>query len=133
MFAIHRFALLITVTALGFGVGACGAADDSSSTAGLSIDAAAGKTYLSTHCLGCHTIDGKNKTGPTFKALAGSMVTLESGATVTADTAYLVKSIRDPQADIVKGYSDVMASAIPKDSVSEEQAQQIVAYLQTLH
>ena len=51
--------------------------------------------------------------GPSFKGLADSSVTLTSGQTVTADDAYLERSIADADAEIVKGYrAGVMSAAI---------------------
>ena len=51
--------------------------------------------------------------GPSFKGLAGGTSTLTNGQTVTADDAYLERSITDPDAEIVKGYhAGIMAAAI---------------------
>jgi hypothetical protein len=50
---------------------------------------------------------------PSFKDLAGGTSTLASQQKVTADDAYLARSISDPDAQIVKGYrAGLMASAI---------------------
>lgn len=64
-------------------------------------------------CLNCHTLDGSNDVGPTFKGMYGRAVVVEhAGArmTVTADTAYIRRAITDPQADIVAGYDPLMAA-----------------------
>lgn len=82
-------------------------------------------------CLGCHTTDGTAKVGPTFKGLYGSRVTvLTKGKerTISADEEYLLRSIREPQADVVKGYPDVM-TVIP---VKPEELHAIVQYIETL-
>jgi cytochrome c oxidase subunit 2 len=82
-------------------------------------------------CLDCHTIDGKTMDGPTFKGLYGSRVTVTTKGkerTLLADEDYLRKSIVDPHADIVKGYSDIM----PVTSVKPEDLEAIVAYIRTL-
>lgn len=71
------------------------------------------KLYESDACAGCHTLDGSASSGPTFKGLAGSRVALADGSTVTADDAYLERSITDPDAQIVKGYqSGIMSAAV---------------------
>ncbi len=80
-------------------------------------------------CLSCHTTDGSSSRGPTFEGLAGSMVELRGGRMVTADDAYLLRSILDPDAEIVNGFPEgVMAGGIPSP-LSKEEAQAIVAYL----
>ena len=59
--------------------------------------------YNSLSCSACHTLDGSGGAGPTFKHLYRSKVKLSTGKTVIADDAYLIRSIRDPDAQIVKG------------------------------
>ncbi|HEU5066330.1 MAG TPA: c-type cytochrome [Gaiellaceae bacterium] len=89
--------------------------------------------YSSLGCQGCHSIDGSASSGPTFKGLFNSMVELTNGQKVKADEAYLLDSILDPDKQIVKGYQPgVMTSAVPKDSVPQDQAQELVDYIKTL-
>jgi mono/diheme cytochrome c family protein len=74
--------------------------------------AARGKVlYTSDGCSACHSISGAAGAGPTFKGLAGSTVTLSDGSTVTADDAYLSRSITEPDAQIVEGYQPGIMSA----------------------
>ena len=69
--------------------------------------------YTADGCSACHSLTGSSSVGPSFKDLAGSTVTLTSGQTVTADDAYLERSIADPDAQIVNGYrTGVMSAAI---------------------
>jgi cytochrome c551/c552 len=81
---------------------ACGGGDDggSSSAAGTGED-----LYRQYACASCHSLDGSDGTGPSFKGLAGSTVKLEGGKEVTADAAYLEKAIVDPDADVTEGYN----------------------------
>src|SRR5919109_5520055 len=80
------------------------------------------KLYASLGCQGCHTTDGTKSTGPTFKGLFGSKVKLTSG-TVTADEAYLIESIENPDKQIVAGYhAGIMSAAIKPGSVSQADA-----------
>lgn len=82
-------------------------------------------------CLGCHTTDGTKKIGPTFRGLYGSRVTVLTdgmGRVITADEGYLRKSISEPGADIVKGYSNIM----PKLPMAPEELDAIAEYLKTL-
>jgi len=75
---------------------------------------ARGKTlYTRDSCSGCHSLSGAAGAGPSFKGLAGGTTTLSNGQTITADDAYLERSITDPDAQIVKGYTaGLMAPAI---------------------
>lgn len=82
-------------------------------------------------CLGCHSVDGTKKIGPTFKGLYGSEVmvlTKGKERTITADGEYIKRSIFDPGADIVKGYPGIM----PAMPVTREELEVIVEYLVTL-
>jgi cytochrome c2 len=69
--------------------------------------------YGSDGCSACHSLAGSAGVGPSFKGLAGSTVALTTGRQVTADDAYLARSIADPNGQIVKGYrAGVMSAAI---------------------
>lgn len=75
---------------------------------------ARGKTlYTSDTCSGCHSLNGSPGAGPSFKGLAGGTTTLATGQTLTADDAYLERSITNPDAQVVKGYhAGIMGPAI---------------------
>jgi len=95
---------------------------------------AKGKSLVDAHsCAGCHTIDGTASTGPTWKGLAGSKVHLTTGATVTATDSYLVGVITDPSTLQVQGFdAGVMSEVIPPGTISQSEAEAIVAYIKTL-
>jgi cytochrome c2 len=97
-------------------------------------DAAKGKSlFASLGCASCHSIDGSSGVGPTMKGLFGSMVELTNGKTVTADDAYLLESIEDPDAEIVKGYQPgIMSGVIKPHQVAESDARDLIAYIKTL-
>lgn len=68
--------------------------------------------YAADGCSDCHSLNGTRMTGPSWKGLAGSHVTLSSGRTVTANDAYLRRHIIEPNALTVQGYpGEVMAQA----------------------
>lgn len=75
---------------------------------------ARGKTlYSSDGCSACHSLTGTPGAGPSLKGTAGSTITLTDGQTVTADDAYLERSITDADAQIVKDYhAGIMPAAI---------------------
>ncbi|MCL5966173.1 MAG: c-type cytochrome, partial [Deltaproteobacteria bacterium] len=81
-------------------------------------------------CLGCHTVDGSAKIGPTFKGLFGRRVGLEGGKTAVADENYIRESIYDPGAKIVKGFPNIMPTF--KTTLSEDDVSAIIAYFKVL-
>jgi cytochrome c oxidase subunit 2 len=102
---------------------------------GLTGQAAKGEKYFGSNgCVGCHwATEGNDPVGPSFYGLPGSKVELADGRTVTADDAYLIRSIVDPEADLVKGYAPgSMSGRVPKGLITEDQAKAIVAYMKTL-
>ena len=114
-------------------VAECAASTDKAACPGLAVGSGGEGLYTSLGCLGCHSIDGSASSGPTFKGLFGSTVTLTNGQKVKADEQYLLDSILDPDKQIVKGYQPgVMTSAVPKGSVQEDQAQELVDYIKTI-
>ncbi len=89
--------------------------------------------YSSYSCRGCHTIDGRGNAGPTFKHLYGSRVKLTTGRTVIANGAYLLRSILDPNAQIVATYRrNVMTMVIKKGTVPRRDALALVAFIKSL-
>lgn len=102
--------------ALPIALAACGGDDGGNGGGGESASGAAATgedLYRQYACASCHSLDGDDGTGPTFKGLAGSTVTLADGREVTADAAYLEKAIVDPDAEISEGYNaGLMTAAI---------------------
>jgi cytochrome c oxidase subunit 2 len=90
----------------------------------------AGKALVAQNgCGGCHSLDGSKLVGPTWRGLFGSQVKLTTGATVTADEAYLIESVSDPSANVVDGFPD---HVMPKFNLSDSQIKNIVSYIETL-
>ena len=118
------------------GVQNAGTSCNVSAAVGPALPGLAGKgqkLFASLSCQSCHTTDGSKSTGPTFKGLYARPTKLTSGQTVTADMAYLLESIRDPDKQIVKGYSPgIMSSAIKPGSVSVADARALIAFIKTL-
>ena len=82
-------------------------------------------------CLGCHSYDGSENIGPTFKGLYGKQEKLEDGTTIQVDETYLIESMRYPGKEIVSDFSDIMPSDIAA-GLTDEQIQDIIAYMATL-
>jgi cytochrome c2 len=102
-------------------------------------------------CAACHSTDGstRNRVGPSMKALFGRVRELSSPAkkqkkkkrtgkgkdqqepkTVRADVAYLRRSILQPAADLVKGYTAVMPSYA--GVLRDEQIESLLLFLRSL-
>lgn len=84
--------------------------------------------YLSKGCVACHSIDGSQGIGPSWKALYGKIETMSDGSTALVDATYLKEFIQNPSARVIQGYSPIM----PKIEMSENELAALVAYIQTL-
>lgn len=80
-------------------------------------------------CGACHSINGAAGIGPTWFGLFGSEVELSDGTVVIADEAFIIESIREPQAKIVKGFE---SQQMVQYSFSDEELAALVAYIKTL-
>jgi mono/diheme cytochrome c family protein len=95
----------------------------------LDARAAHGKQVaINNGCVSCHSADGDVSEGPTWKGLYGQPVVLTSGATITADDAYLRRAIREPGAEVVQGYRPLM----PTKTISDDDLAALIAYLEAL-
>ena len=99
-------------------------------TVNVAREIARGKRLVEAHgCLDCHTTDGRDQIGPTWKSLYGSEVTLAGGEVVVADEGYLWASVREPNAQIVEGYlADVMLPV----QLTNAEITSIVEYIKSL-
>jgi cytochrome c oxidase subunit 2 len=79
-------------------------------------------------CVACHSIDGRSRSGPTFKGLYGRSQTMTDGSIVTVDDAYIRESIHQPKAKILKGFQPTM----PTPQVTDADVDKIVDYLKTI-
>jgi len=90
---------------------------------------AVARTYA---CIGCHTADGADVAGPTWKGLYSKEETLIDGTTVTVDEAYVRESILNPNAKIVEGYiPDIMPNDFA-ERLTDSQLDLLVEYIKIL-
>lgn len=123
---VHRSRLIAALLAgavLSLAV-ACG--DDSVDTSQMSQLARDGRQlYMNRGCAGCHGGDGSGGIGPAVAGLHQTERELTDGSTVVADEAYIRRSITDPDAEIVTGYSIRM----PANQLADADVDALVAYL----
>jgi cytochrome c oxidase subunit II len=100
---------------------ACGADPDTGAHPGQRL----AKDY---GCAACHSSNGDVGLGPTWKGLYGSQIPLQDGTTVTVDRDFLVRSIKDPAADVAVDNKLPM----PVNNVPDADVQTIVDYIITL-
>ncbi len=85
------------------------------------------KLYTQQGCQGCHSLDGSDMVGPTWKGLHGKTDhQMADGSTVTADANYLRESILQSGAKVVEGYQNVMPSYA---SLSEREVTGLVEFI----
>ena len=85
-------------------------------------------------CITCHSLNGTKIIGPSFKGIWGlteTVVTDGQEREITVDEDYFRKSVYEPNADITKGYNQGLMISY-KETVSEEDMEQIIEYLKTL-
>jgi cytochrome c oxidase subunit 2 len=109
---------------------ACGASSDGSGDDGQANGPQAAGQRLAAQkgCAGCHTPNGRPSIGPTWKGIFGSTVTLKDGSTAVVDQAYVERSIREPSAQIVDGFSVPM----PRIALSDDEVVTLVEYIRSL-
>ena len=105
---------------------------DSASSNGSRPLADLGKDlFKEKNCSSCHSIDGSIIIGPSLKGVYQSERELVGGTKVLADENYLRESIMDPMKKIVKGFPPAMPTF--RGLLSDEEVNQLVAYIKSLH
>jgi cytochrome c oxidase subunit 2 len=86
-------------------------------------------------CLTCHSQDGSKIIGPSFKGIFGKTETVVTDGVereIVIDSAYIARSIKDPNADLVKGYMKGLMVSY-EGVVTDEQIADIVDYIKNLN
>jgi cytochrome c oxidase subunit II len=87
--------------------------------------------YTGKGCVGCHSLDGSPRVGPSFKGLFGkSEKVMAAGKkqTVVADEAFIRKFILEPNLVHIEGYPPIM----PKIDLTAEELTSLVDYIKSL-
>lgn len=85
-------------------------------------------------CLTCHSQDGSKIIGPSFKGVFGkteTVITNGEEREIIIDEEYISRSIKEPNADVVKGYMKGLMVSYA-DVLNDEQIDQIIDYIKTL-
>jgi cytochrome c oxidase subunit 2 len=83
-------------------------------------------------CFGCHSLDGKDGVGPTWRGLYGSEKTLVSGEKIMVDDEYLYEAIVNPNSQIVLGFpANVMAQNYG-DLFTDEEINNMIEFIKSL-
>ena len=107
--------------------------NDAADTSTMKPEDLGAKLYEKKGCIGCHTVDGSPKVGPTWKADFGSKATLDDGSSITVDENYIRESILNPSA---KARSDFASKkgTMPsfEGQLKENEIQALIAYIKSL-
>jgi cytochrome c oxidase subunit 2 len=85
-------------------------------------------------CIACHSIDGSNLVGPSFRGVYGEETTVEVDGNeqkVVVNDEYIRESLLEPNIKIVKGFRQGLMQSY-KGLITEEEIQQISEYLESL-
>jgi len=94
-----------------------------------SLASAGAKLFADLACNTCHRPEVQGR-GPRLDGLFGRTVTLEGGAQVLVDEAYIREAIVNPNARIAQGFQPVMPSY--QGIVTEEGLLQLIEYVKSL-
>src|SRR5262245_3527993 len=94
-----------------------------------SLASAGAKLFADLACNTCHRPEVQGR-GPRLDGLFGRTVTLEGGAQVAVDEAYIREAIVNPNARIAQGFQPVMPSY--QGVVTEEGLLQLIEYVKSL-
>jgi cytochrome c oxidase subunit 2 len=100
-------------------------------TATLRVASLGPQLYQEKGCVGCHSLDGSQRVGPTFKGLFGKREkVMASGKeqTIVADEAFIRKFILEPNLVHIEGYPPIM----PKIDLTPEELTSLVDYIKSL-
>lgn len=79
-------------------------------------------------CVACHGRNGDGGVGPSWVGRFGSTIELEGGEQVLVDTDYLIRSIQEPNAQRVAGFT----VAMPENNLTDAEVSAVVAYIEAL-
>lgn len=81
-------------------------------------------------CGTCHTVDGTELQGPSFKGIFGKTEQFTDGTSGVVDENYIRESILDPGVKVVAGYQNVMTTF--QGLMNDQQIDAMIAYIKSL-
>lgn len=93
-----------------------------------------GRILSATYCQGCHSLTSTPIVGvraPVWFNLLGRIETLQDGTSVVVDEAYILESILNPLAKVVKDFTPNMPQTFA-NTLSVDQINDIIAFIKTL-
>lgn len=87
--------------------------------------------YVTYGCQACHSIDSSEGVGPTWRGLYGSERVFDDGSSTNVDHEYLYESIRNPGANIVQGFGNIMPVNIAAE-MTDQQIDDIISFIESL-
>jgi len=96
----------------------------------LPLEEIGAELYRSKACITCHALDGSKIVGPPLSGIFGKNVTHSDGTTAIVDENYIRKSLLDPKADLVAGFSPVMPTF--QGILKDREIDALVAYIKSL-
>jgi cytochrome c oxidase subunit 2 len=91
-----------------------------------------GRALAEAHaCITCHTFDGRSGVGPSWRGLYHSTQPLEDGEAVLVDDVYIARSIKDPKAQVARGYLPVMPTYFG-ERLDEQDIDDLIAFIRSL-
>ena len=93
-------------------------------------DAEIGKEIATNQgCIACHSWDGTEVVGPTWKGLWGTVRQFEDGGSAVVDEAFVTESIREPNLRIEVGFPPDTMPILP---LTDQEIQHIIALFKSL-
>ncbi|MFI4898059.1 MAG: c-type cytochrome [Phycisphaerales bacterium JB059] len=89
-----------------------------------------GQRLYTGKCATCHSVDGSNNIGPSWKDLYGAQRSFNDGSSLVADDNYIRESIYNPGAKIVQGYQNQMTPFM--GVLGDDDVANIIAYMKSI-
>ena len=125
----RRLVPALILVAVPLSVGAC---TDDAPAVKLSAEGTKGKAIAARlSCANCHSANGDELTGPSWKGLYGARITLTGGKKITVDDAYLRRSVREPNAQRRSDATGQMPT-FDEDRLTDAELAEVIAYIKDL-
>ena len=87
------------------------------------------KLYNEKACVGCHSLDGTPRVGPSFLNLYGRKEMMEGGEGMMVDENYLKESIINSQARIVMGYGTATKMPAFEGQLTDDEVGKLIMFI----